>query len=95
MNDPKSEEFYKKLKLQLADTSLWPAKYLYKFIVPSERDKILKIEGLFDNLGAVINKKESSKGKYTSISIMVKMRNPEAVVEKYLEVSKVEGVISL
>lgn len=95
MNDPMSDEFYEKLKLQLADTSLWPAKYLYKFIVPSEREKILQIENIFDNLGAVINTKESSKGKYTSISIMVKMKNPEAVIEKYKDVATVEGVISL
>lgn len=95
MNDPKSEEFYEKLKLQLADTSLWPAKYLYKFIVPSNQQKIVEIEDIFDNLGAVITTKESSKGKYTSISIIVKMLNPEHVIEKYKEVALVDGVISL
>lgn len=95
MNDPKSEEFYEKLKLQLADTSLWPTKYLYKFIVPSNQQKIVEIEDIFDNLGAVITTKESSKGKYTSISILVKMTNPEHVIEKYKEVAQVDGVISL
>lgn len=95
MNDPKSQEFYKKLKLQLADTSLWPAKYLYKFIVPSNQQKIVEIEEIFDNLGAVITTKESSKGKYTSISILVKMLNPEHVIEKYKQVAQVDGVISL
>jgi len=95
MNDPKSEEFYAKLKLQLADTSIWPSKYLYKFIVPSSIDKIKEIESYFDNLGAVITTKESSKGKYTSISILVKMKNPDHVIEKYKELSAVEGIISL
>jgi hypothetical protein len=37
----------------------------------------------------------SSKGKYTSVSIVVHMKNPDAVIEKYKEVSKVKGVISL
>ena len=47
-------------------------------------------------MGAVINTKESKNGKYTSVSINVKMKNPDAVIEKYKEVSeKVEGVISL
>ena len=90
------EEFYKKLKAQLYDTAMWPSEYLYKFIVPSDNQKIVIIESLFDNLGAVITTKESKNGKYTSISINLTMENPEAVIEKYKEVaSKVEGVISL
>ncbi len=94
MNDP--EEFYKKLKVQLADTALWPTAYLYKFIVPTDRSKIVLIESIFDNLGAVIHTKQSKNGKYTSVSINVRMKNPDQVILKYKEVaSKVEGVISL
>ena len=91
-----SEEFYKKLRAQLYDTALWPSEYLYKFIVTTNSEKIEQIELLFDNMVAVINTKESKNGKYTSVSINVKMKNPDAVIEKYKEVSeKVEGVISL
>ncbi|MCK7591263.1 DUF493 family protein [Subsaxibacter sp. CAU 1640] len=90
------EEFYKKLKEQLYDTTIWPAEYLYKFIVPSDKQKIETIESLFDNLGAVINTTESKNGKYTSVSINVPMKSPEAVIQKYKDVAdKVEGVISL
>lgn len=93
---PNSEEFYKKLKNQLQDTALWPSEYLYKFIVISDKAKIKQIEDLFDNLGAVINTTESKNGKYTSVSVNVRMKNPDAVIEKYKEVAeKVEGVISL
>lgn len=95
MDRKKSEEFYAKLKSQLLDTSLWPSKYLYKFIVPSNGTQIKEIEQIFDNTGAVINTKQSSKGTYTSVSIIVNMKNPDAVIAKYKEVSKVEGVISL
>lgn len=91
-----SQEFYAKLKAQLQDTSMWPSEYLYKFIVPSSEEKIRKIEEIFDNLGAVINTKKSKNGKYTSVSVNVRMRNPDAVILKYKEVaSSVEGVISL
>ncbi|WP_369858574.1 DUF493 family protein [Aquimarina sp. I32.4] len=91
-----SEEFYKKLRAQLADTSLWPTAYLYKFIVPTEDAKITQIENIFDNLGAVIDRKQSKNGKYTSVSINVRMKNPDEVINKYKEVAaKVEGVISL
>lgn len=93
---PNPEEFYAKLKAQLEDTATWPNEYLYKFIVLSDLQKIAEIEAIFDNMGAVIRTKESSNGKYTSVSISVTMTNPDHVVEKYLEVAeKVEGVISL
>ncbi|KAA5824779.1 DUF493 domain-containing protein [Algibacter amylolyticus] len=93
---PNSEEFYKKLKSQLLDTSLWPSEYLYKFIVISDKEKIEQIETIFNYLGAVIETKESKNGKYTSVSINVTMKNPDAVINKYKEVAeKVEGVISL
>lgn len=90
-----SEAFYERLKEELSNTSLWPSPYLYKFIVPTLHDKIKKIETMFDNMGAVIDTKKSSNGKYTSISIHVKMKDPDAVIAKYKEVATVEGVISL
>ena len=93
---PNSEEFYQKLKAQLYDTAQWPSEYLYKFIVISDKEKITQIEDLFNNMGAVIETKESKNGKYTSVSINVSMKNPEAVIDMYKEVAeKVEGVISL
>ncbi|KAB1068619.1 DUF493 domain-containing protein [Tamlana haliotis] len=93
---PNSEAFYKKLKEQLYDTAKWPSEYLYKFIVISEQDKINQIEDIFDNLGAVIQTKASKNGKYTSVSINVTMKSPEAVIAKYKEVTEnIEGVISL
>jgi putative lipoic acid-binding regulatory protein len=95
MSTEKPEEFYRKLKIQLEDTSTWPSIYLYKFIVPTSEDKINKIQNIFDNTGAVIESKQSKKGTYTSISITVNLANAEAVIEKYKEVGKVEGVISL
>lgn len=93
---PNSEEFYKKLKEQLYETANWPTEYLYKFIVKSDLAKISVLEAIFDNMGAVINTIESKNGKYTSVSVNLLMRNPDAVIEKYKEVAeKVEGVISL
>lgn len=90
-----SEAFYKKLKAQLSDTSLWPTTYLFKFIVPTDPKRIEQIEQIFDHSGAVINKKPSRNGKYTSVSINVNMKNPDEVVSKYKAVSVVEDIISL
>ncbi|MDN3493375.1 DUF493 family protein [Winogradskyella bathintestinalis] len=92
----KTEEFYEKLKTQLYDTALWPTEYLYKFIVLSEGSGVKDIEDLFNDLGAVITTNASKNGKYTSVSINVRLKNPEQVIAKYKEVAeKVEGVISL
>ena len=92
----KSEEFYKKLKSQLQDTAMWPTTYLYKFIVLTDTVQIAKVTNIFNNLGAVIKTTPSKNGKYTSVSINVRMKSPDAVISKYKEVAeKVEGVISL
>ncbi len=91
----KESEFYEKLKKSLEETTSFPTKYMFKFIIPTDEDKFKMIEAIFDNLGAVIDSKPSKNGKYTSMTILVRMNNPEEIIEKYQEVSKVEGVISL
>lgn len=95
MDNEKSDEFYKRLKVQLEESSTWPTTYLYKFIVPSEKDKINRIHAIFDNTGAVIESKKSKKGTYTSISVTVNLVDPDAVIQKYRQVGEVKGVISL
>ena len=97
MNDSsKTEEFYKKLKSRLGENTTWPSEYLYKFIVKTDPSKILKTESLFNDTGAVIKTTASKNGKYTSISISLIMKDPDAVIEKYIEVtSTIEGIISL
>ncbi len=96
MSTPNPEEFYAKLKTQLSDTSIWPSVYMYKFILPAIPDQSASLLLIFDNMGAVINSKDSKTGKYTSFSIKVKLKNPDAVIDKYKEVSKkIKGVISL
>lgn len=93
--DKKTEEFYERLKEELRTSSNWPSNYLYKFIVPTENSKITAVEEAFNNMGAVINTTQSKTGKFTSLSVNVNMESPEHVVEKYQEVSEIEGIISL
>lgn len=88
-------EFYERLKKQLEEDTTWPAPYLFKFIVPADLEKIAEINSIFDATDAEVNTRDSSKGTYTSVSIRVTMQSPDAVIEKYLEVSKIEDVISL
>lgn len=93
--DNKTEDFYKRLKEELTNSTIWPSEYLFKFIVPTHKDKILTIEDSFDNMGAVIKTNPSKNGKYTSVSVNVTMKSAQSVIDKYQELAVIEGIISL
>ena len=93
--DKDTKEFYERLKTELNNSNTWPAEYLFKFIVPTDQEKIEKVENAFNSMGAVIETKNSKTGKYTSISIDVQMPNAQKIIDKYLELSIVKGIISL
>lgn len=94
--DQKTEEFYERLKQELEKTTeKWPLEYLYKFIVPNAADKIKKVEQAFDGMGAVIKTNQSRNGNFTSVSVNVVMQDADAIIEKYKQVSTIEGIISL
>ncbi len=88
------EEFYKNLKIKLRETTTFPTDYLYKFIVSSDGDKSDRVKAIF-NEGAVISTKKSRNGKYTSVSINIRVANPDEVVAYYKKAEKIEGIISL
>ena len=93
--DKDTKDFYDRLKTELNNSNTWPAEYLFKFIVPTDQEKIDKVENAFNSMGAVIQTKNSKTGKYTSISIDVQMPNAQKIIDKYLELSTVKGIISL
>jgi putative lipoic acid-binding regulatory protein len=93
--DKDTEEFYDRLRLELNSSNTWPSEYLFKFIVPSDKEKIEKVENAFDRMGAVIETKHSKTGKYTSISVNLQMQGAQEIIDKYLELSTIEGIISL
>lgn len=89
-----NEEFLKSLEAKLNETTQWPSVYMFKFIVPTDNRKIALIESMFGE-EAQIYTKESSAGKYISITIKVVMLNAIEVIEKYRVAAKVEGLIAL
>ena len=93
--DKKTEEFYIRLKEELDNSNAWPAEYLFKFIVPSDNHKIALVESAFDGIGAVIKTTQSKNGKFTSVSVNVTMDSSQQIIDKYLAVSTIEGIISL
>ena len=91
----KESEFYDKLKLSLEETTTFPTNYMFKFIIPTDKDKFEQIDNMFNKLGAVIRSKTSKNEKFTSLTILVDMNSSDEIIEKYKEVGIVEGVISL
>ncbi|CAL2076958.1 DUF493 family protein [Tenacibaculum sp. 190524A05c] len=89
------DAFYIKLKTKLEETTTFPTKYLYKFIVPSNGDQVQQVKDLFDKGGAVINTKKSRTGKYVSVSIHLNMKSADEIIAYYKEAEKIEGIISL
>jgi uncharacterized protein len=84
---------FDELKKQL-ELLTWPMIYMFKFIVPSDNQKIAFIEGLFDEASDV-KLQPSSAGKYTSITARQVMLNAENVIEIYRRAASVEGIIAL
>ena len=93
--EKESEEFYERLKVELDLSNTWPALYLFKFIVPTEDENIKLVEDAFDCMGAVIKTTKSKTGRYTSISVDVQMKDSQEIIDKYLAVSTIKGIISL
>lgn len=93
--EKETREFYERLKVELDMSNSWPALYLYKFIVPTDEDNIVRVEEAFDCMGAVIKTTKSKTGKFTSISVDVMMKDSQEIIEKYIEVSTIKGIISL
>jgi putative lipoic acid-binding regulatory protein len=89
------DDFYSKLKIQLDDTTDFPADYLYKFIVPASENQVTEVESIFNNTAAVINKKNSKTGKYVSVSIILKLNSSDEIIAYYRKVEKIKGIISL
>lgn len=89
MEKPNFDELRKKLEKES-----WPSVYMFKFIVPSDNQKIAQVESFFED-DSEIKMQASSNGKYTSITIRQVMLNAEAIIEIYKQMAVVEGIISL
>lgn len=89
-----TNEQYDKLRDLLNKSENWPQVYMFKFIVPADNHKIALIESKFSD-EAIINHKESSTGRYFSITVKEAMLSADAIIDKYKEMKGIEGLITL
>lgn len=82
---------FDKFKELLAEQMNFPDYYVFKFIILSDKKQTL-IEVLE---GHKIEERASQNGKYVSITSRKLVHHPDDVVDVYLEVGKLEGIITL
>ena len=82
---------YERFKEQLIKHYQFPAWYLFKFIVPSEKEK--EFRSMFRNIK--FESRNSKTGKYVSFSKKVRVNSSEEVLEIYNRAYAIEGIISL
>jgi putative lipoic acid-binding regulatory protein len=89
MNPGQDEDKFREL---LDAEYSWPARYTFKFVVPT--GKIDEVKQLFSD-DAEISVKESSGGKYGSVTILMNVSEANQIIDIYNRASTIEGIISL
>lgn len=85
---------YSSLREKLEANKEWPRVFFFKFIVPSNNQKLAQVEALFGP-EAEVSLKQSSKGTFVSVSAKELMLNSDGIVERYEKASKIEGLMAL
>lgn len=78
-------------KEKLDAAYVWPALYMFKFIVPHEQ--VTQVKSLFPNHFST--ERSSQTGKYISVTVNMMMPSSEAVIGIYQKVRHIEGIIAL
>ncbi|TND08853.1 MAG: hypothetical protein FD123_1707 [Bacteroidetes bacterium] len=89
-----AEPDFEALRKKLEESGSWPMVYMFKFIVPSDNQKIALVESLFGD-DSQVSLRSSSNDKYTSITAREVMLSPEMVIAVYRKAASIEGVIAL
>lgn len=94
-DDGKGNDFYKNLKDKLNEVESFPSLYTFKFIIASSDEKMNQVKEVFKDTSAKFSEKDSSKGKYKSLTVEVYVHSADQVIEYYKQVSTIESVIML
>jgi len=88
------EEFYKRLEEELNKNHSWPTKYMYKFIVPNEDEKVEEVKKRFDK-EYEFKQNFSRSGKYVSLTFITEEKSPDDIINQYKKMEDIEGLIAI
>jgi putative lipoic acid-binding regulatory protein len=89
-----SEEELNNFKNKLIESTSFPSIYMFKFIVESANRNIALVESLFDAESELYTK-ESSTGKFTSITVKQVVVSVDEVIDIYKRASLIKGIMFL
>jgi len=84
----------KKLKEFLSENKNWPLSYMFKCIVPNNKDLINRVVALLPFQGEFAFK-NSKNNKYVSISCIAQMENAQKIIDITENISKIPDVMIL
>jgi len=90
MDDQKRHE----LKERLESFHSWPSLYMFKFIFPNDDNTLTRVRVVFPEEVEFLEK-ESSGGKYISLTVKEMVMEPDTIFQRYEEVGRIDGVIAL
>lgn len=85
------QNWFDNFRIKLEEHYSWPSLYVFKFIVPSGKEAELR--RLFPN--HTFTEKNSTQGKYISLTMQIMASSSDSVIEVYVKASDVEGLIAL
>ena len=88
------EDQLQNLRDKLNEVHRWPSIFMFKFILPTDDEKITQLKLIFGE-SAEFRERLSAHGKYTSITVREMMLDADGIFERYLKASVIEGIISL
>lgn len=90
-----TDDFYLKFKERLEQTHSFPSEYIFKCIVPSEQSTIAKLHSIFSSANPSVSTRDSKNGKYTSMTIKVRVNDANDVVIYYRQAAVIDGIVML
>ncbi len=80
-----------RFKHTLDEHYTWPGIYVFKFIVPKDREK--EVVAIFKE--EEISIRRSKNGRFISVTARCHVKSSDEVVEVYREASSIEGIVAL
>jgi putative lipoic acid-binding regulatory protein len=88
------DDTLQRLETQLNNEGNWPKVYMFKFIILDNNRDYAILRHIF-NEQSVFTSRNSSNGKYISITVKEMMMNAAEVMNRYRQAAQIEGIITL
>ena len=88
------ESDWASLKAKLEEEGGFPKVYMFKFIIPSDNQKLALVQSLFGP-EAIVTMRSSKNGKYVSVSAKELMLSADNIIARYKRGMEIEGVMAL